>query len=222
MDKAVKDFAQKILSELNKILHRLDQLVKTHEHNKSSAGDECRYSPPARWKRWLEAGALGAAILYSIVTAIQWSDFRHNFKIDERAWIGIKTIDLSEPSAGEALRCEIKMVNSGKTFALDITGPGFLQTSRIGLQDAIASAHVSNRIPYTHVLFPSIDENMPFKTDSPLTAEQASSVSLGTLQVYVFGDIYYRDIFGDRHVTHYCGHYVTTTKRFEDCGTSAN
>jgi hypothetical protein len=36
--------------------------------------------------------------------------------------------------------------------------------------------------------------------------------------VYLFGDIHYKDIFNNPHITQYCGIYVSATNKFEDCG----
>jgi len=61
------------------------------------------------------------AIGYAIVTGLQWQDLRHNFKVEQRAWIGYNTMAITNLKAGEPLRCDIKLLNSGKTFALDVS-----------------------------------------------------------------------------------------------------
>jgi hypothetical protein len=251
MDNIAKDFAQKILSELVRIRHRLSDVPTTRIERslrqRSVPAPTCEHPPPPvcitpnlsdpnqsqrpwyktvdGWKTVLELVGIPFAIAYAIITFFQWRDLRHNFKVEQRAWIGYNTMAITNLKAGEPLRCDIKLLNSGKTFALEVNMPGGIQTSEVGLEDAqrqFAVKSISYIAPRSKVLFPSVEVNLPSETAERLSPAQVAAVSSGTLHVYLFADISYRDIFGDQHTTHFCGHYVPATNRFEDCGTEAN
>ena len=51
------------------------------------------------WKAALEIVAIPFAIGYAIVTGLQWYDLRHNFQVDERAWIKVETLYPPQPTA---------------------------------------------------------------------------------------------------------------------------
>jgi hypothetical protein len=143
---------------------------------------------------------------------------------EERARIEFSSMAITNLKPGEPLRCDVKIINSGKTLALDVVLPGTVQTSYIGLDDAIAQAKKSSSVPppSSRALFPGIDVNIPSETTVPLTSTQVADIESGDLNVYLIGDITYRDIYKSGYRTHYCGRYVSTTKRFEDCGSDAN
>jgi hypothetical protein len=176
------------------------------------------------WYHLLGIVGIPFAIAYAIVTGFQWMDLRTNFKADQRAWIGFTEMSITTLKAGEPLRTDVKLLNSGKTFALDIEMPGGVQTSWTGFDDARRqfSQRAPSFVSHSKVLFPGITVNSPAETVEKFTDDQVRAVINGTLKVFLFGDIKYRDIFGGRHTTRYCGHYVASTGRFEDCGTDAN
>jgi hypothetical protein len=83
-----------------------------------------------RWKPVLEIIGLFAAVWYATVTHLQWQDARHNFQVDERAWIKAKTLnDINGvimkgsivPWNGETLIVwPVRLSNVGKSVATDI------------------------------------------------------------------------------------------------------
>jgi hypothetical protein len=139
---------------------------------------------------------------------------------DERAWVGIKSMGITVLQPMERLKCEVRVINSGKSFALRLTFPGGVQTSQIGFEDALAQykKRPQGSISHAGALFPNIDQPIPSETSEVLSANQVADVVSGTLHVYLFGEVNYRDIFKEPHFTQYCGHYVPATLRFEDCG----
>jgi hypothetical protein len=46
------------------------------------------------WKSALEVIAIPFAIGYAIISYFQWRDAAHNFRGDERAWLGPETFDM--------------------------------------------------------------------------------------------------------------------------------
>jgi alkyl hydroperoxide reductase subunit AhpC len=55
------------------------------------------YKTGQGWKAAIEIIGIAFAVGYAIVTYLQWQDLRHNFIVDERAWLGIKDITLVNP-----------------------------------------------------------------------------------------------------------------------------
>jgi hypothetical protein len=210
--------------------HQEDRIVHpvvVAESRPTAAGSK---EPKKRWYRripwWrvLEGIGILSVIAYAVLTYLQWHDLRSNFKLEQRAWIAYTQMSVTNLADSQPLRCDVKIVNSGKTFALDVDLPGALQTSYIGLEDAIeqASRSFKKQPPHSNVIFPGVDSAIPSATDTALTPGQVSEIRLGRLKVYLFGDVKYKDIFKEEHVTHYCGHYIPATTRFEDCGSYAN
>ena len=48
-----------------------------------------RYQSFDWWKSRLEVAAYIFAVVYAVITYFQWRDLRHNFMVDERAWVKI-------------------------------------------------------------------------------------------------------------------------------------
>lgn len=38
---------------------------------------------------WISGIGVAGAVVYAVITYFQWRDLRHNFEIDERAWIKV-------------------------------------------------------------------------------------------------------------------------------------
>ena len=144
-------------------------------------------------------------------------EMSHN---DQRAWIAIESMAITLLEAGQPLKTEIKIINTGKTIALDLDHPGRVQTNvgRLDVEAFIRSNSLVSEAAKGVVLFQNIDATIPAQTSVPLSAEQVQAIKEGRMFVYLFGDIHYKDIFDKAHTTQYCGIYVPATTRFEDCG----
>src|ERR1700722_14701384 len=55
-----------------------------YREEKESRGAQLRTT---KHLNFISAIGVGAAIVYAIITYLQWSDLRRNFMIDERAWL---------------------------------------------------------------------------------------------------------------------------------------
>jgi hypothetical protein len=78
------------------------------------------------WKRLLEIAVGLAAVGYAVITYMQWRDLGRNFEMDQRAWLGIASIN-TEGAAGSINsfrvgRLSLTLQNSGKTPALRLSG----------------------------------------------------------------------------------------------------
>jgi hypothetical protein len=140
---------------------------------------------------------------------------------DQRAWIAIESMDVTLLEANRPLKTEVKIINVGKTIAIDLYYPGAVQTSWTQLD--IEKFERSTRMPpatapmRAGALFQNIDVTVPAETNVPLTSQQVDAIKDRRLLVYLFGDIRYKDIFQQPHTTQYCGIFVPATLKFEDC-----
>jgi hypothetical protein len=141
---------------------------------------------------------------------------------DQRAWIAIESMDITQLEAHKPLTTEVRILNTGKTVALDLHYPGAVLASPVPLD--IDTFEKSESMPHTSVpltaggLFPNVGETIPAATSAPLTSEEAEAIKIGRMRVYDFGEISYKDIFHRAHTTQFCGVYVLATRKFEDCG----
>jgi hypothetical protein len=141
---------------------------------------------------------------------------------DQRPWVAIESMTLTLLEASQPLKTEVGIKNTGKTIALDLFYPGAVQTSETPL-DVEAFIRSTYMPPFTAAmtagaLFQDIGATIPAQTSVSLNAEQVEAIKARKLLVYLFGDIHYKDIFNKDHTTQYCGIYVPTTNKFEDCG----
>lgn len=96
--------------------------------------EDSRYESVKRWKFVLECIAIPFAILYAIVTWFQWRDLRHNFLVDQRAWLNFEAIAKDKKpgtpveyrlTVGQPATFPLRIENIGKTSALNIVARTF-------------------------------------------------------------------------------------------------
>ena len=140
---------------------------------------------------------------------------------DQRAWIAIESMGITQLEAGESLKAEIKIVDTGKTIALNVRHHGAIQTSLVPLD--IDKFEQSKDMPpqlssnSIGALFQNIDVIMSSETSVPINLKQVEAIKDRRLLVYLFGEINYDDIFRIPHTTQFCGMLVPATGRFESC-----
>lgn len=154
------------------------------------------YKSPQRWKFIFEVISVFALVAYAIVTFYQWRDLRHNFMIDNRAWVMPfeykRTTDFTKNVVGANLFYK----NTGKTPALDLqvfvgwaTGDTLIPKRDIPSDNspkfALAPDGVGNSAP-----------NIPTAV--------VKGVMNGNPGGFIFGTIWYKDVFGYAHWNQYC------------------
>lgn len=163
-----------------------------------------------------------AVVIYAAITFALWWDQRKNFQADERAWIAVKEMKITQLVAGKVLMGEVVIVDTGRTPGVDAAFPGGIQTGK-SLEDAMGQyTRLKQPFFYPAVLFPGIDQILPSSTLETLDEGQVRVIEIGALQIYLIGDIRYNDVFGNLHTTHYCGKYRFEVGRFETCGMKAD
>ena len=73
-----------------------------------------------KWKLRLEVIAIPFAIIYAVVTAVQWFDLRHNFKVSERAWVKV-TCPIGPLDNLFPIKAEIANVGKSVTSPVSLT-----------------------------------------------------------------------------------------------------
>jgi hypothetical protein len=137
---------------------------------------------------------------------------------DQRAWIAIESMAVTLLEADKPLKTEVKIINTGKTIAVDVQSTGAVQTSLAPLDvDKFLEAKKTPTDGPGEVLFQNIDVTIPAETSTPLTSQQVEAIKTRQMLVYLCGDVHYKDIFKKPHTTQYCGIYVPATNKFEAC-----
>jgi hypothetical protein len=174
--------------------------------------DKSWYQTMDGWKTLFELVAIPFAIGYALVTYCQWHDLRHNFQVDQRAWIQITpTIPIPPIDQNTVIsKLPVMVKNVGKSAALhcsvetvvDIVSaqysPDFRFTGKI---------HGAADVP---LIFPGTSAEpvpaMMFMSDgSPrnLTRSEIQSLINGDTYLVLFTEARYDDPFG-KHWTHSC------------------
>ncbi len=154
------------------------------------------------WKTLLEIIAIPFAIAYAVVTYCQWQDLKDNFKVDERAWLGVKDVTLTLPlQVGHTVDISINTFNTGKTPAVDL---GLVDTSVGHDETTIDRAAPSND---RTVVAPN--NNHVFYTQATYSDDGIRALMTGAARIYVRGHLQYKDIWGLSHETTFCVYYPT-------------
>jgi hypothetical protein len=138
--------------------------------------------------------------------------------IDQRAWIGIKLMNLESFEIGKPVSVTIQLDNSGKTFANKVFAPYFIVVSTRKFGNALElleerkRANISGEISSFSSISPNTVFRFSIKTWEPLSKNVLDEIEAGRAMIYVIGEIYYEDIFGEEHFTKYFAHYDPVSK----------
>ena len=159
------------------------------------------------WKAALEIVAIPFAIGYAIVTGLQWYDLRHNFQVDERAWIKVETLYPPQPTADFGVI--INASNVGKSVVTK-------SLTEVDIQLLKNSASPTMVFPEHHtraiqaIMFPNTNREITrrglWNADGSLRQLQQGEVMdliKGAAYIVTFGQITYTDQFG-AHWTRFC------------------
>jgi hypothetical protein len=126
------------------------------------------------------------------------------FRLDQRAWVGVKEIILrGQMRPGSELFAVIQQQNTGKTPALEVT----------------INHTVTYKKPTKELLdkFPKIGTfgKIAMAPNGTFASVQIFSLNLNEAEIkkinegnpYVYGRIFYKDVFGESHQTWFCSFY---------------
>lgn len=129
-------------------------------------------------------------------------------QLDQRAWIGIRAIDSPSLEANQPIGSAVHLTNTGKTLAIKAIANVVIEPSPMKLdiaKFAISAARPSTPGHSAITIFPNFELTMPIQTTMNATAQDIENIKGHKLFIYVFGEVYYTDIFQHMHTTHYCG-----------------
>jgi hypothetical protein len=174
--------------------------------------------PVARFTAYLAVFTVSLVV----VGVLQWLSIRgelNEMKSGERAWVGASdytyTIAESGPVKGVA-----SVSNVGKTPAMAIvsTMTGRTLDHVLSASDIIYPAKrptIKQGTVFPNQRFPLTVGGDPM--DSATQKTWFENVKAGRLNLYFFGEIRYRDVFGHDHWTHFCTRYVPDTASGTPC-----
>lgn len=144
--------------------------------------------PDSTSSRWgILLGALVAFIYF-----MQWYAMDRAMKVDQRAWVGPINVRHMHPSPSAGVRVQLALINVGKT-------PAFV--SSIQKNSLFLDGDLTELPPD-----PSLQQD--FAGRAVLFPNQAG---IGVdIPAPDYTDAEYSDIFGGRHFTKFCYHYVVT------------
>jgi len=167
-----------------------------------------------------------AAIGQWVVMHRQWQTMEQTLRIDQRAWVGIKTFTLTQLEANKPLRVDLSLTDAGKTVGvvnstIAAIHPAFGEDD---IEKYVASREWqqierqrSNTPTVPSVMFPNLEFVLPLVSSGPVTQEQFTMIQSGNIFIYVLGEIYYTDIFHTNRSTGFCVFYSPTFQRFQMC-----
>jgi hypothetical protein len=196
------------------------KVVPPQKHEAGSC--HCKPDATPLWKVVLECGAIFVGIIVAIIYYAQWLAMDKTMKIDQRAWVGVKQINGTvEP--GKAFNPYAVATNYGKTPALEVTDYAVMAFEEKPIDDVadfIKKSKHNPKILDGGAIFPTANLNIGGygETSPDVTAARILAIEGGRLYFYFFGEIHYKDIFGDWHGTHFCGLWLRDQNAFATTG----
>jgi hypothetical protein len=165
-----------------------------------------------RWATWL---AFGAATVYAGISYTQWRDAKRNFRVDQRAWIGVQFPPTPfNVQPGGTVEVPFVVVNSGKTPAKSVSGQ--FVTFTFSKEEPVAFNFDHGWDLTYPVLFP----NQPIPSKSILISFGTPKSDPAQIQIITppiqaaltqegaylatYGWLSYMDVFGKWHWIHAC------------------
>jgi hypothetical protein len=129
-----------------------------------------------------------------------------NFHLEQRAWLGLASVEMKPMKAPDPIRATMVVLNSGKTPALHAAFNFFMHPSDVPIN---AAEYVKHPIepqspPHTaSMVLPGAVKLLPSSTGSTDEFE-VQSVQNGRKLIYFFAFMSYRDVFRVEHHTRVC------------------
>jgi hypothetical protein len=185
------------------------------------------YKSLERWKIIAELVAIPFAIAYAIVTYFQWGDLRHNFAVDQRAWLKCELIEQRmDLRTAKIARAPVVVTNIGKSPAMHATVQGAVEI--VDKDKAPAFDYAGPPAPTYFPIFYQTDrqesliyalegEGSP-KLGHAVTDTERNLLIEGSACVAIYGTVTYNDQFG-MHWVQFCRWqpYAASTCRMGSC-----
>lgn len=149
-----------------------------------------------------------------------------NFRLDQRAWVGIDNLAWDEYKDGDKTVCikegapfkvGVHIKNTGKTPASLSTTRAYVYPTERGKKPILQENSILSTLPTNSTLFPGGRLNIGVTKPIVYTKEQIELIKNGQYTLYLVGMIVYKDVFGKTHFTKFCNEVSTDLTRFEIC-----
>jgi hypothetical protein len=158
----------------------------------------------------------------SMKTSAKIAEMQEYFtKKELRAYIGIVDIHFEVFQSGKEIIYDVGFTNTGKTPAYEIMGAGTCKTGGTGVYD--------NEICYFNEPIKGFDKDIKSNglsgtfiiSTKILTTTDSTLIKSGEINCFVYGVIFYKDIFREQHRVRFCRYYSTSGdflayKRYND------
>jgi len=155
-------------------------------------------------------------IAITIFTAIgifftkkQISIYEQTTKFDLRAYIAMKDISIASPNIGSYPNGLFRYENIGKTPAYNCRHCITILVDTIDI-----TRNEIEKLIKEPVKGLTVGANMPIRMQVPskiaFNDSICTNIKNGKLKFYIFGSIFYDDIFKEKHFAHFCGLYLPT------------
>jgi hypothetical protein len=191
----------------------------------------------SRWLNRITAGGVVAALATLVFLGAQVYVSRLQMRMEQRAWL---TITIGEPTLkeNEPISAPITLLDSGKTVAKKVEGflfivpvaateahPSFTaipaQDRGFWIRESIRTGVIAPNSPLTMPVFAVTPTGEPqARTISPLilTPKLREEIDGQRTVLLIYGQVTYRDIFGDEHWYHFCaGHGAVSAPAVAAC-----
>jgi hypothetical protein len=153
------------------------------------------------WKVRLEVIAIPFAIVYAVVTCLQWRDLRQNFEAEQRAWVGA-VFPWPDLVGDKALEMRPRFTNVGKSVISHLEVESTMEILDVHDEPSfdLGKFHSTAEMP---PLFPSVEafadtffRDRETGDQRPFTANELRALGEGKMYLVAFGYLRYWDQFG--------------------------
>jgi hypothetical protein len=136
-----------------------------------------------------------------------------SLRLDQRAWLNIKSIGIDRPTPGNPVGIAVNMTNTGKTVARHVVFLTVLQETK----GPIGAFEIEGAPHKFAVAFPNANYSSIGTGKRLLTKDDIEEIKSGKQRIYIFGRITYDDVFGKSHFTQFCGIYSYQVNAMDSC-----
>jgi hypothetical protein len=163
-------------------------------------------------KRWKQPQVIVNAVLafftflILIVYSLQLGHMKWQARLDQRAWVGIESLENSTFQEEKPATVELLVRNTGKTPAKNFRIIGAFGTGPAGAKPDFEKDLKWKKEYSVGLLMPNGTNRLPIQLKSVpvLTKEKIEEIKDHKFMVFVFGWITYDDVFGISHRTNFC------------------
>jgi hypothetical protein len=154
----------------------------------------------------LAFGSVIAGVLYAAISATQWYELRKNFRIDERAWIGVMQVCRESSSDTKTFSIEGCGVEDPQqpTVTFKVVFKNFGKTAAIRLHSWISLARSESELRTPEFGGPNEIYPPGVVFNSNTLPLERSRLGDPKQWIYVYGKVWYDDTFHAHHWMTYC------------------